>query len=363
MSEPSLRFLDPADAAARRTWDAAVSNAPGATVFHTTAWMDVINKGLGLAPRFAYLAGDKGTVRALIPLFRAGGWVRPQRWLNLLQGCAADPLAADEADADRLVGLVASAAADQGARAVILRTSRRLQRATVPEGWEVRREDPLVRHVLDLTQARDVATLPHIQSGQKRIFRRVGRRLEAKGVSLRVVTADEAAGFARAVHHVFLRRHGHLGLPKRFFEALFEYLPGAARLLLACPQSGPALAFSVMVTDPTCGHLLHGSGLPSSEGTDAYRFCVGQQIEAAIRVGLPELDFGESGPEQEGLIYFKETWGARRVDGSYQVIVRKGAPSGLNVQGQSFALAHRILRHVPVDLSLAISGPVHRALQ
>jgi len=362
MSEGNLRFLDPADASARQAWDEALKNFPGATVFHTPAWMDVIHKGFGFAPRFAYLAGANGSVRALVPLFRAGGWARPVRWLNLPQGCAADPLAADEADAARLVALVASAAVAEGCSAVILRSSRRLE-TTVPEGWEMRREDPVVRHVIDLTGAHDVATLPHIQSGQKRIYRRVGRRLTASGTKVRVVTRDEIGAFTRAAHHILLRRHGHVGPPVKFFDALLEFLPGSTRILLACPQSGPALAFSVMAMNSFSSHLLHGAGLPADEGIDAFRFCIGLQIDAAIRAGLAELDFGESGPQQEGLIYFKETWGAQRVDGSYQVIVRKGTPTQLNVLGKSFALAHRILHHAPVALSLRFAGLVHRALQ
>jgi hypothetical protein len=359
---PELRFLDPADAAARQAWDEAANAFTGGSVFHTSGWLSVIEKGLGKSGRFAYLAGTNGSVRALVPLFRSGGITRPARWLNLPQSCAADPLAADEADAARLLELVAAAAAAEGAGAVVLKTPKDIK-PVVPEGWEVGREAPTLRHVLDLSNAKDVATLPRIQVGQKRIYRRVGRRLAANGTQVRVVAPEETALFTRALHHILLRRHGHLGPPKRFFDALFAFLPGSLRLLLACPQSGPPLAFSVMVMNASDTHTLWGSGFPTSEGTDAYRYCVGQQIEAAIQTGRRTLDFGESGPHQEGLIYFKETWGSQRVDGSYQVLARKGADSGLNVLGKNFALAQRILRHAPVGLSLRIAGPVHKALQ
>jgi Acetyltransferase (GNAT) domain len=357
-----VRFLDPADAAARRAWDAAVHDRPRASVFHTTAWLDVVRHGLGLEPRFAYLPGANGSIRALIPLFRAGGRMRNVRWLNLPQSCPSDPLAATEADATELLEQVAALAADEGAAALILRTPRKLS-PHVPAGWALRREEPVLRHAIDLGEARDVQTLPNIQTGQRKSFRAVRCRMKEAGGRVRYVSRCDAGDFTRAVHHIFLRRHGHLGLPVSFFDALLHFLPDKARLQLVCPAIGPPLAFSILILNPNYGHLLYGSGLPTTEGIGAYRLSVGTQIEETIGAGLRRFDFGEAGPEQDGLIFFKETWGAVAVDGSYLVIAQEGTKSGLQVIGQSFALAQRIFQYLPVGLSLRIAGPIHKVLQ
>jgi hypothetical protein len=189
------------------------------------------------------------------------------------------------------------------------------------------------------------------------------RRLYKHGVEVRQVGPGETLAFARVVHHVLLRRHGHLGLPARFFQALVEFLPGAARLAVIGPAPGPPLAFLVSLWSPTYSHMLYGSGIPTKEGLEAYRLGLGTEIESSIQAGLHAVDWGETPPEQSGLIFFKEGWGSERVDGSYLVLARRGAASGLRVVGESFAWATPWFRYLPVGLSLKIAGPIHRSLQ
>jgi hypothetical protein len=363
MSRRELRFLDPDDATARRAWDEAVRNSPDATVFHTTGWMDVIRHGLGLTPRFAYLPGAHGSVRSLVPLFCAGGWARPQRWLNLPQSCPADPLAAEAGDIEPLLEQLAASAAEQGASALVLRTPLRAKTA-MPEGWELRREEPLLHHVINFAGATDIRSLPNIQRRHREKFQSTQRRLESAGISVRLARLEDAAYFARTVHHVSLRRHGHLPMPTRFFQAILEFLPETGRLVSIGPRDGPALGFTVTLWSFGRANFLYGSGLPSPAAADAYRVCLGSEIDAAIRAGLSQFDFHETGRDQEGLIVSKERWGAERVDGSYLVMARNGASSGLrNVSSRAFAVVQRLFRHVPVAVSLRIAGPLHRALQ
>jgi hypothetical protein len=189
------------------------------------------------------------------------------------------------------------------------------------------------------------------------------QKLYSQGIQVRLVGPGETLAFARVVHHVLLRRHGHLGLPARFFQALVELLPGAARLTVIGPTSGAPLAFLVSLWSPTYSHMLYGSGVPTKEGVEAYRLGLGMEIEAAIQGGMQAVDWGETSPEQSGLIFFKEGWGAERVDGSYLVLARQGAASGLRVVGESFAWATQWFRYLPVSLSLKIAGPIHRSLQ
>jgi len=357
-----LRFLDPDDISARQAWDDAVKNSPDGTVFHTTAWMDVIRKGLGLTPRFAYLPGARGSVRALVPLF-SGGWARPVRWLNFPQGCAAHPLASDDEEAALLLEQLVPAAAAEGATALLLRTPRVVQPA-MPEGWQVRREQPVLRHVLDLSGAKDVETLPRMQRKLRQKVRSAARRLTDQGIGVRLAGPHDARAFARELHRILLCKHGHLGPPVRFFEALQEFLPTSARLVSVGPETGRALAFQVSISDPACCNLLYGCGLPGREGSEAYRTVIATEIDTAINAGVRSLDFSETGTNQDGLIYFKETWGSERADGSYMVMAKGDAESGLrDIGGAHFAMIQRLFRLVPVALSLRIAGSVHKALQ
>jgi hypothetical protein len=324
--------------------------------------MDVVRHGLGLAPRFAYLAGENGSVRALVPLF-CGGWARQRRWLNVPQSCASDPLSPNEDEATLLLEKVAAAAAVKGVTAIVLRTPLRLC-PRLPEGWVIRREEPMVRHVLDLSGAMDYGSLPRIQRKLRQKIRSAGRRLAARGTRVRLADAHEVPAFARAVHRILLCAHGHLGLPARFFEALHEFLPESTRLAMVGGETGPVLSFQVSVSDSRCCNLLYGCGLPTPEGSEGYRLGLAAEIDEAIKAGLRHVDFGETGADQEGLLYFKETWGADRVDGSYLILAERGAESGLrNINSGDFLKIQRLFHYVPVSLSLMIAGLIHEALQ
>lgn len=363
MSARELRFLDASDTKARHAWDEAVKAFPEGTVFHTTAWMDIIEKGFGIPARFAYLADADGSVRALVPLFRAGSFLRPERWLNLPQSCPSEPLAANAADATELLEALTAAAAQQGAGVVVLQTSRELA-PPLPDGWQLHREQPAVRHVVDLSAVKDVLELPRLHRKLRQQIRAARRKLATGEFTIHHAAAHDADAFAREVHRILLIRHGHLGPPVRFLQALKTFLPDASRLTLFATRSSRAGAFQISVSDRSTCRLLYGCGLSTAEGSALYRLAIATEMEAALRAGLQSLDFGETALSQEGLVSFKESWGAERIDGGYLVIARAGAASGLrNASSSSLALAQRLFRHIPVGVSLRIAGPVHRALQ
>jgi hypothetical protein len=363
MPAGELRFLDPTDKTARHAWDEAVKAFPGGTVFHTTAWMDVIEKGFGIPARFAYLANADGSVRALVPLFRAGSHLRPQRWLNLPQSCPSDPLAADAADATALLQALTAAAAQQDASVVVLQTSRTFE-PPLPDGWELHREQPAVRHLVDLSGVKDVLELPRLHRKLRQQIRAARRKLAAGEYGIHHATARDVEAFAREVHRILLIRHGHLGPPVSLLQALSTYLPYASRLTLYATQSGHAGAFQISVSDRSTCRLLYGCGLSTPDGSALYRLAIAEEMEAALRAGLHSIDFGETTLSQEGLVSFKESWGAQPADGGYLVIARQGAASGLrNASSSALVLVQRLFHYMPVDVSLRIAGPVHRALQ
>jgi hypothetical protein len=153
-------------------------------------------------------------------------------------------------------------------------------------------------------------------------------------------------------------------MPAQFFRALLEFLPDVARLAMIRGSSGSVLGFTSNLWARDCCNFLYGAGLPTAQGADAYRALLGAEIEAAIGANLLYFDLHETSPDLEGLIDFKDRLGAERVDGSYFVIAKHGAQSGLrDISSRRMAMIQRIFRYVPVDVSLKIAGPVHRALQ
>jgi len=130
----TLNLLDPNDSQQRDAWDAYVDKAKNGTVFHTTAWMDVIHRGLGLEPRYLYLEGAGGLIEGLVPLFRAGSIFSKPRWLNLPQSIPSHVLAQGPKDSDTLLGLIAKSAMEENTQVVCLRTTDNYSPLSSPPG-------------------------------------------------------------------------------------------------------------------------------------------------------------------------------------------------------------------------------------
>lgn len=289
-------------------WDALVAQAENASVFHTAAWASiwtgewrnarwetlVLEDDAGFAAGLGAIVRRRGLWRSIdaMPYATYGG--------PIVRRGHPDPGAA------RRALLEAFQAWIQSRR--VLRAGLAWYGGCAEELPEELASRESFTHVLPLA-----ADFEELASHFAPSTRRLIRQTEGSGLSIRPIANEEdlRAFYSIAVETV--RRRG--GEPKPF--SLYERI--AATLVPA------GLARYHLVTagaEPVAGslHLFHQgaavSWLPVSRESFWHlrpnNFLIAHVLESLCAAGYLEYNFGASPPDAEGLIRFKEGWGATR---------------------------------------------------
>lgn len=289
-------------------WDALVAGAEGASVFHTSAWASVwtgewkdarwealvLEDGAGYAAGLGAIVRRRGFWRTIdaMPFATYGG--------PIVRTGHPDPAGARRALLD------AFARWASGRR--VARASLASYGGSPDEAPERLHARETFTHVLPLGVAYD-----ELASRFSPSTRRLVRQAEASGLSIRPATTPEdlRAFYEIAVETV--RRRGGEPKPFSLYQRIAETLvkAGLARYHVVAHEERP-VAGSL--------HLFHEgsavSWLPvSRESSWTLRpnnFLIAHVLESLCAAGYLEYNFGASPPEAEGLIRFKEGWGATR---------------------------------------------------
>jgi hypothetical protein len=125
---PSVIEIDPSDP----RWDAFVRAHPEATVYHLSAWAEILRRAYGYRPRYIALAGpDPDRLEGVLPLIMTRGVVSGRRLRSLPVVNAAGPLAAD---AEGLSALLRAACdrASEDCKVLLVRSRRAGLEALAP---------------------------------------------------------------------------------------------------------------------------------------------------------------------------------------------------------------------------------------
>ena len=304
-SAMDVRRLEPPDP---ERWDALVAEADGASIFHTSSWASVwteewkdarwealvIEDDAGYAAGLGALVRRRGFWRSVdsMPFATYGG--------PIVRRGHPDPAGARRALLEGFREWIRSRA--------VLRASLAWYEGRAAEFPEDLPPVPSFTHVLALAP-----DFEELASRFSPSTRRLIRQAEASGLSIRpAVTPEDLRAFYEIAAETVRRRGGQ---PKPF--SLYERIAatlvpkGLARYHLVSRESEP-VAGSL--------HLFHEgnavSWLPVSRESSwplrPNNFLIAHVLESLCAAGYLEYNFGASPPDAEGLIRFKEGWGATR---------------------------------------------------
>lgn len=304
-SRATVRHLAPPDPA---RWDALVGDAEGASVFHTSAWAAVWTgewkgarwEALVLEDESGYAAGIGAVVRSrgfwrtvdAMPFATYGG--------PIVRRGHPDPAAA------RRSLLEAFSAWVSGRR--VLRSQLAWYsgvREELPERLSSRES---FTHVLRLVP--DFAALASEFSPSTR---RLVRQAEESGLSIRPAGSPEDLRAFYALATETVRRRGAEPKPFSLYQRIeTELAPGGLARTHLVFHDGEPVAGSL--------HFFHDgvavSWLPVSRASSWHlrpnNFLIAHMLETLCGAGYLEYNFGASPADAEGLIRFKEGWGATR---------------------------------------------------
>jgi len=330
----------PADSA---EWCTFVLGHPAALPYHHPAWLEALAEAYGYEPQALLLRGTEGNVLAGTPFVKVGGALRARRWVSLPFTDACPPLTTEGVSAHDVFAAMERAGAERGVRGIELRAAAAgLEELTSTRG---------VVHELALGDPDEL-----FRAFRSNVRRNI-RKAEASGIVVRA--GEERRQLTRvyyALHADTRRRLGVPPQPRRFFEALWRCVvePGLGFVLLAY-HGDQAVAGAVFLA--WNGRVVYKYGASDTRqwALRPNNLLFWEAIRRGHTSGARVFDFGRSDLEDEGLRFFKASWGAIEKPLAYSTT---GKASGGG--GAAGRVLRPFLRVAPPGVGCAVGSLFYR---
>jgi hypothetical protein len=293
----------------RERWDAFVGAHPRGTVYHLSAWAEILRRSYRFLPQYLVLEGSGGELTGILPLvYRSGPISGPRlnslplvRWAGPLAGTTEEEAALIEAACELVRG---GRPRRLHVRARVDGYQRLLPELSVESEfpvWELVLPDSLdgMREQLKGKRGSDV--------------RRNVRKAESAGV---VVREARDRSDLRRFYRLYLktmRRHSDPPRTLRQFEVLRELLgPSGAFKMLLAEHDGEVVGGEAMLLFRDRVELLYNVSDERRRELRPNYALYWQVMRVAIEHGLDRVSMGAA-PPGGSLAAFKRHWGAEPV--------------------------------------------------
>jgi CelD/BcsL family acetyltransferase involved in cellulose biosynthesis len=337
-----------------RRWEEFLTRNPGASLFHSSAWLEALQRTYGYEP-VVYTTSP--------PSQRLENGLAFCRVESRLTGC-------------RLVSLPFSdycqPLAEKATDLIALRTA--IEDEVRTRGWRYFEVRPLVpiamtspnwhtaaiyfHHQIDLQP--EIATL--LSNLHKNSIQRKIRRAEREGLTYVSGTTESSLDSFYRLMVQTRRRHGVPPQPKKWFEALVDCFGPALEIRMALKDAKPIAAMLTIRHKDTLVYKYGGSDLQYKK-LGGMHLLYWNSIQDAKRSGLRSFDLGRTDIDQSGLSTFKKRWGAHESRISYSRYTYLGDwAHSFESAGPSWKTqtAKFILSHTPNRLLEVLGNRVYR---
>jgi CelD/BcsL family acetyltransferase involved in cellulose biosynthesis len=334
-------------------WTEFVSRHARSSIFHTAAWLEALRRTYGYEPLVITTSPSSEPLQNALVFCRIESWITGRRWVSLPFSDHCEPLVDSAAQLRSLLAALESAITREKLRYVEIRPLGPLatERGSAGSGrWQPGLQ--YCFHELDLSPP--IETLfrnCHKDSTQRKI-----RRAEKEKL-----THDD--GRSDALMDAFYgllirtrRRHGLPPQPKKWFRNLADCFGDALKIRVASKGTLPVAA---ILTIRHKDVLVYKYGCSDGEYNNlgGTHLLFWRSIEEAKREGLRTFDLGRSDAGNQGLITFKDRWGAASSTLSYATLNASVPKQSLapSIPGWKEEAIHRVFSRLP-DKILRLIG-------
>jgi len=318
-----LGLIDPA---VDRRWNEFVEAHAEGMVFHRSEWARVLIEAYGYRPRYHVIEDERGMIRAAWPAMLVDSKITGRRLVMLPFSDHCRPLVGNTEEARLLMEAVIEDAGELGATRIEVRgwpgVIPVLEKLTPVRGY--------VRHVVDLREGRE-----KLLRGVAVNSRRSLKRAEHHGVTTRLAESLKDLDAFFQLNLKLRRRHGMLPQPRRFFYAIYRHcIQSNQGYIMLAERQGVVLAGLLCLrhNDVTLDkYAVNDRDLQEYRGSHCVMW---KAMEMEIDRGAAWYDMGRSDASAQSLHWFKEQWGAQKVDNPYLYHPR---PGGVNTEDPSGA--------------------------
>ena len=330
-------------------WSELVEHHPHASVFHTAAWLQSLQRTYGYQP-IAFTTSAPGTPLADgVVMCKVRSWLTGRRLVSLPFADHCEPLVASR-DAFNAIANHLEALRRTGEWKYI---ELRPQTDAAGPIQGMTTGDEFWFHQLDLRRS-EAALVGgfHKTAIQQPLHRAERERL----------TSEEGTGEAllRAFYQLLLltrRRHQLPPQPLAWFRNLAESFGSAMKIRVARRDTHAVAAILTLRHRDTMTYKYAASDA-TFHALGGMQLLLWNTIQDARSLGCSTLDLGRSDLDNEGLATFKDRWGATRSRIAYRRFAAASSPSPLRKYAMDSG--KRIFEHVPQVCRVAAGRFLYR---
>ena len=290
-------------------WNEYVYNHNYGTIYHSSMWLNVINKSFGLEPLVIVKIND--SIVGGMPFFHHKNLLFPSRLVSITNAHSCNPLVNNESDLSELIDYIQSYASDKAITQVEIKTT---------EDFRYRNkklENPdtdFSTYILSLDK--DYSSIQ--KSFHNSCIARPLKKAQNNNLKLIVGTRQEDVKIFYGFYEIMRKENGLLPQPLTFFINLWEELYRTNNCEIFHAEYEGKIISSVF-------NLLYKQTYTYEYGaTDSNflnlhpsHFLLDHSIKNALSKNFKYFDFGRTENSNIGLSDFKKRWGTRRINLNY----------------------------------------------
>jgi hypothetical protein len=282
-------------------WDSYVHCHPEGSVYHLSAWMEVVESTYGYRPFYAALENSaRRTMEGVLPLFLVRSILTGTRLVSLPFTSFTNPAMPDSAVRETVEFAMES---NPAAKFILLKCDK--PRVGLEQGFN--KHGHFLTHILHLDGDEDhLMAKFHNSSVRQRI-----RRAERNKLGFSLSKDISGVKYFYRLHVSTRKKHGLPPVPLAFFENAWRSLRPRGMIEVPIVTHGDRIVSAAVVLKFKRTYHLEYSASDAS----CLKLCPNQKliwecIKMALAQGCDRFDFGRSSASNHSLIEFKERWGA-----------------------------------------------------
>lgn len=291
-----------------KRWANLLEQHNEASIFHTRGWLEALRKTYGYSPTAFTVSPPGSPLTNAIAFCEVSDWFTGRRLVSLPFSDHCSPLVENPEQLLHLLGYLRAKQSRDGWKYVQIRSSD----AALADGESSTQIYPFALHKLDLKPG-----LTDIVRGfHDSCIRRKIKRAEREHLTYEVGTSDRLLDTFYRLLVITRRRHGAPPQPIHWFRAIIACLGDKARIWVAHQDTRPLASIFTLQYQHRLIYKYGGSDR-GSDRLGSMQFLLWQAIQKASKEGLQEFDMGRSEMDNDGLVKFKDRWGAQRTPLAY----------------------------------------------
>lgn len=325
-------------------WSEFVARHPRGGVYHSTQWLNALHTAYGYRPLVLTSSAPGAELVSALVFCRIESWLTGRRLVSLPFSDHCEPLFSDMENLSNLV---------HGAEEIVHN-----------DRWKYLELRPLTPITANVNLGINAHYCVHWQDlnrscteifrqSHKSCIQRKIRRAEREHLQYEEGNSDNLLRRFYSLQVMTRRRLGYPPQPMRWFRVLANFLGNQLKVRVASKNGIPIASIITLQHKRTMTYK-YGCSDIGFNNLGGVSLLLWNALQEAKQLGCDRFDWGRSNIENQGLIAYKERWGATRSTVSY---LRYPINSKRAEQPWNLGALKHVVRHMPTS-SLIAAGRV-----